>query len=225
MKYAEIAHHLSRPRLNRYLAVCGDRRRAIRLYKGNLTIAQAFHPLLGVLEVAFRNNLYEAVAVYFNDPNWIINQKRGFMAHSSLAGSKYALRRQVESAERRIARNHHKITSARVIAEQSFGFWTDLFEPHHYRLLGGSPINTFSNLARGSQRNTVAHALHKVRKFRNRINHNEPTILRGTAIDFARATNVYDTMIDIFDSLDSGLITFIKSLDKVNRTISRVRNI
>lgn len=224
MKYAELAKHLSRPRIDRYLAACGDKKRAISLYKGNLTIAQAFHPLLGVLEVVFRNHLYEAVAIYFKDPAWIIRQKLGFMADRSLAGTNYALRKQVESAERRINRNRYNVTSTRLVAEQNFGFWTDLFEPHHYRLLGGSPIHTFPNLPSGTQRTTVAHALHKVRKFRNRINHNEPTILNKQAVDFAPIEDVYNTIIDVFDWLDADLVGFIKSLDKVNRTISHVRN-
>jgi hypothetical protein len=39
-----------------------------------------------------------------------------------------------------------KVTSGKIIAEQTLGFWTDLFEVHHYRLLKGKPIQIFNLL-------------------------------------------------------------------------------
>jgi hypothetical protein len=80
MKFTELERHLSIPRINRYLTLCGNKTKAAKLYKGNLAIAQAFHPILGVFEVVLRNHLYNAVANYFRDIDWIINQQAGFMS-------------------------------------------------------------------------------------------------------------------------------------------------
>lgn len=53
--------------------------KAMMLYYGNLKIAQAFHPFLGILEVILRNRLHSILAKFFNDGNWIITQQGGFM--------------------------------------------------------------------------------------------------------------------------------------------------
>jgi hypothetical protein len=117
------------------------------------------------------------------------------------------------------------VTSHRLIAEQTFGFWTDLLTPHHYRLIGGSAIHAFANRPSAITRANISDGLYKIRQFRNRINHNEPTFLHNHVINFTPVIDVYDTMIDMFNWFDPDLIKFIKSLDKVNRTVSRCQNI
>ncbi len=85
MKYQKVRLYLSSQRIDRYLIATGNRKtRAVRLYKANLKIAQSFHPLLGALEVTLRNRINTILSAHFSDPDWIINQKTGFMAAPSL---------------------------------------------------------------------------------------------------------------------------------------------
>ena len=177
MKFTEIEKHLSKPRINRYLHICGNKTKAIKLYKAKIKLSQAFHPLLGVIEVALRNNINEALTAYFGDSDWIINQKTGFMASPTLRGTKFYLKTEVERTERKLRQRGLAVSSGKIIAEQTFGFWTDLFEPHHFRLIGASSMNAFSNLPTASNRIAVSVKLRKIRKFRNRIN-------RGRADNF-----------------------------------------
>ena len=59
------------------------------------------------------------------------------MCNNSLRPSRFFLKYSIDKAERTIRRKGGTVSSGKVIAEQSLGFWTSLFEPHHYRLIGG----------------------------------------------------------------------------------------
>lgn len=131
------------------LATGNSSKRTVKLYKANLRITQSFHPLLGVFEVVLRNRINDVLTSHFSDPEWIINQKNGFMSDPALSythkktGQKQTnnfLKREIQKVEDRLKKNAIPITSGKVIAEQTLGFWTDLFEVHHYKLLKVSPL-------------------------------------------------------------------------------------
>lgn len=225
MKFNEIEQYLSVPRIGRYLYVCGNKTRAVKLYKANMKLAQAFHPLLGFIEVVLRNRVNEAVAAHFGDADWVINQKTRFMLSPSLRGTRFFLKSEVEKAERKLANRSLSVTSGRIIAEQTFGFWTDLFEPHHFRLIAASPMRAFKNLPSGYGRKEVVEELTKIRKFRNRINHNEPIVLYRNRIDFVFAEGIHESIKNVLNWLDPQLVGWIKDLDKVNKIILQSRKI
>lgn len=101
------------------------------------------------------------------------------------------LLKAVRGEERKLGNKGITITSGRIIAEQAFGFWTELFENHHYKILKGRPIKAFSNLPSGISHTRVLAELTKVRRFRNRINHNEPVCFVNSAIDLTVTQAVY----------------------------------
>lgn len=84
MKFSDVRLYISAPRINKYLIATGSKTKAVKLYKANLKISQAFHPILGVMEVVLRNRLNTLISAHFSDPDWIINQKTGFMSDPSL---------------------------------------------------------------------------------------------------------------------------------------------
>ncbi len=85
MKFNESLLFFSSSRIDRYHNATGKiELKTIELYKANLTLSKYFHPLLGIFEVLFRNIINEILSNYFNDPNWIINQKSGFMIDPTL---------------------------------------------------------------------------------------------------------------------------------------------
>lgn len=152
------------------------------LYYGNLKLAQVFHPLLGVLEVILRNRLYSELVKHFNDGNWIINQQNDFMKSPLLVKrnkrtgeiltNDYLLR-EASKAEQKLKHKNVNITTGRIIAEQTLGFWISFFDLIHYKILKGSPIRTFQKLPNGYGRKEIYEALNRICDFRNRINHNE----------------------------------------------------
>lgn len=235
MKFKDFRQHFSSARISRYLVATGNRQqRANKLYKANLKVSAAFHPILGVLEVVLRNRLNDILTSHFTDPDWITNQKTGFMIDASL---RYTHKRtgqirtnnfllsEVVKSEKRIRKRGLAVTSSKIISEQNFGFWTDLFEVHHYRLLLGKPIKIFKTMPPGYGRKEVCDALNTIRMFRNRINHNEPICFGGSHIDFTDATNVYNSLISILTWIDPAIINWIKDLDKVLKTIDSAKKV
>lgn len=235
MKFESFKQYFSEARINRYLAVTGySTEKTLELYKANLKSSQAFHPLLGVFEVIFRNRINDILTTHFADPDWIFNQKTGFMSDSSL---KYInkrtgqhkindfLKKEVIKAEKRLTKTKTAITSGKIIAEQTLGFWTELFEVHNYRLLKGKPIQIFSSLPSKHGRKEVNDELYKIRVFRNRINHNEPIFFNGDEIDFSQSLIVHQSIHNLLSWIDPEIIKLIFDLDNVKQTIEEAKNI
>ncbi|MEJ5145996.1 hypothetical protein [Sphingobacterium sp. MYb388] len=100
--------YLSRSRYNRYLyATHNHKEKAKRLYNANIRLAQAFHPLLTQFEVILRNSLSNILAAHFIDPDWIINQKNGFMSNPSLGQSRYYLKECIIKSERKFNKKYN----------------------------------------------------------------------------------------------------------------------
>jgi hypothetical protein len=235
MKFSDLQRYFSSARINRYLAaVSNSKTRAAKLYKANLLVSQAFHPLLGVVEVVLRNRLNDVLTSHFMDQDWIVNQKAGFMSDISLTyldkrtGRQVVndfLKSEITRAENRLKRIGVPLTSGKIIAEQTFGFWTELFEVYHYRLLKGVPIKIFQSLPSGYGRKEIHAELESIRRFRNRINHNEPVCFKANTIDLSEARAAYSAIQDILRRVDPVLLRYTHSLDKVQKAIDRAAKV
>ena len=96
MQFQKVRLYLSSSRIDRYLiATENSSTKSVKLYKANLKISQSFHPILGILEVTLRNRINTILAGHFVDPDWIINQKTGFMIDPSLTYKDYRTHRMV----------------------------------------------------------------------------------------------------------------------------------
>lgn len=230
MRFKDFRKYFSAARIDRYLiATANSSKRAVKLYKANLKVAQSFHPILGVLEVVIRNRINDILSSHFTDTDWIINQKNGFMIDPSLTyihkrtGQQKTndfLLREVQKAEKRLKSSGIAVTSGKIIAEQTLGFWTDLFQAHHYRILKGKQIQVFNHLPARHGRKEVNEELDKIRRFRNRINHNEPICFKGNIIDFSGALEVYQSIKNILDWIDPELTKLVKDIDAVTKNIN-----
>lgn len=235
MRINKVRSNLSSARINRYLIATGNNNsKAIKLYKHNLKVSQSFLPILSILEVVIRNKINTILTSYFTDSDWIINQKNGFMSHPSLTYRhpltnrivhNHFLKKSVEKSESRLTRHGLPLSSGKIISDQSFGFWTEMFELTFYRILTGRPIQIFTNLPPNTNRIDVMNRLDKIRSFRNRISHNEPICFHNNTIDFSNAIDVYNTIIELFDWIDPELKKFIKDIDSVSVKITNARRI
>ena len=186
MKYKKVVRLYSNSRVSKYFrATNRNKNKAVMLYFANLKIAQAFHSLLSSFEVILRNQLHYALARHFSDGNWIINQKSGFMVDPSLTYinkrskkkvvNDYILK-EVKKAEKKITDRGVIVTTGRVIAEQTLGFWNSFYETHHYALLSGVPCRIFKKLPSGYGRKEINEIILRIRELRNRINQNRTTL-------------------------------------------------
>lgn len=230
MLYKDFISHFSELRISSYyIAANNSEEKTIELYKANLKIAAAFHPLIGILEVVLRNRLDTILTLHFRDADWIINQKEGFMSDPSLIfRSKKTgliktndfLKQEISKTEKKLYKAGVKLSSGKVISEQTFSFWTDLFEIYHYRLLKGKPIQIFTELPCGYGRKQIKDHLDNIRRFRNRINHNEPICFKGNKADMAAMLTVYQSIIDILTWIEPALLQFSADLNNVLETVS-----
>ena len=143
------------------------------------------------------------------------------MSDRSLRGTNFFLRKSVEKAERRLTINSVAVTSGKIIAEQTLGFWTSLFETHHYRLIGGRSIKAFAHLPPGAGRKRIFKDLEKLREFRNRINHNEPICFDFNTLNFDKAEKVRVVIGELLTWIDPQIPGFYKSLDNTLKVISK----
>lgn len=221
MEYSKLEYFVSQPRLDRFLIAAGhSKTKAQKLYRANLRVSQAFYPILNLFEITLRNCINYQLSSHFSNSNWIIIEKNGFMSDSTLAPSQFYLKNSIIKAERNIRRNRTSITSGKVIAEQSFGFWTSLFEPHHYRLVGGSPIHVFTQKPSFVNRNIITQKLKKIREFRNRIYHNEPICFNASSIDYTDALFVLNEIYELLNWIDLEIKKYFEYYDSVNEKIS-----
>ena len=225
MEHSKLEYYLSKPRLNRFIkAANGSPAKAQLLYKDNLLVSQAFYPVLNLFEIFLRNKLNNQLAEHFSNPNWIVEEKLGFMNDPSLEKSKFILKKSVLKAENLIFRKGNKVTSGKVLAEQSFGFWTSLFEPHHFKLICGVPILCFPNKPNQVNRKLLARKLNTIREFRNRIYHNEPICFIGDKIDYAPALKVRFQIIKLLEWMEKDLVEFINQFDFTETIISKTNH-
>lgn len=226
MEYNQLEYYVSQPRLHRFLQATGNSKsKAQKLYRINLRASQAFYPILNLFEIVLRNIINYQVSSHFANPNWIITEKTGFMNDASLQRSHYYLKNSVQKAERTIRRMGGTVTAGKVIAEQSLGFWTSLFDSHHYRLIGGVVIHCFPIKPASVNRNIINQKLNDIRKFRNRIYHNEPICFNGNNIDFSEAIRIKEEIYQVFEWIDEDLVDYIEYFNGIDAKINAIRNL
>lgn len=226
MEYNKLEYFLSQPHLQRFLvAASNSKTKAQQLYRINLRVSQAFYPILNLFEIFLRNSVNYQITSHFTNPNWIIFEKQGFMSDNTLTTSRFYLRNSVNKAERTIRRKGGTISSGKVIAEQSFGFWTSLFETHHYRLIGGVVIHCFPNKPNNVNRSAISQKLNRIREFRNRVYHNEPICFSSHNIDFNTAEDIRDEIFEMLTWVDSDLSTYTEYFNGINSKIEQANNI
>ncbi len=216
MDYTKLEHYVSKPRLDRYLISCSNSQaRAINLSAENIKVSQAFYPLMNLFETFLRNKINDNLTTHFSDGAWIINQKTGFMSDPSL-GPKYRMKKCVIDAEFNI---RGTITPGKIVAEQSLGFWTSLFEPSHYSLISGSVLGCFPNKPTTANRNTISSYLKRIREFRNRIYHNEAICFNNITIDFTHVSAIKSDIYTLLDWMDADLKPYVQQFDNISAAI------
>lgn len=226
MEYNKLEYYLSQPRLSRFLLASGNSKiKAQKLYRANLRVAQSFYPILNLFEIFLRNTCNYQVSSHFANPNWIITEKNGFMSDVSLTASRFYLKKSIINAEKSIRRKGKIITAGKVVAEQSFGFWSSLFDTHHYRLIGGIVIHSFNHKPTRVNRSILSQKLNKVREFRNRVYHNEPICFNGNAICFAYAESIKNEIYELLNWIDPDLTNYVEYFDAIDNKINIAKNI
>ena len=143
-----------------------DEARAILHYQCNLELAEAFYTSLSVFEVTLRNALSRELQTMTGRDDW-------YVVFANTPGLS-RLNCYVTQASKQITGRHESITSSRVIAELTLGFWVSLLNSEYERLLWKDLRRAFPFMPKKDrQRKNVSAPLNTFRTFRNRVFHNE----------------------------------------------------
>ncbi|MDR0714418.1 MAG: Abi family protein [Bacteroidales bacterium] len=157
----------SEKRMEKYFNRYSDPRKAMLHYQCNIELAEAFYPSIATFEVALRNAVGRELAVLFGREDWYVL----FTATPGLTD----LNKYITQANKQIAGRKEYISSSKIIAELTLGFWVSLFNVEYERILWKSLRKVFPNMPKKDrQRKKVAPPLNRFRTFRNRIFHHEP---------------------------------------------------
>jgi len=170
-------------------------------YKQNLRFSKNYYIPLSVLEVALRNSIDFHLSTKLGT-DWINDD--AFLQKDSISF-------RVEAISK-ILKRRETLTKGKIIAELSFGFWTSLFKlPYKKHWRTKDIKSVFPNMPGinvvAISRDTIFSDLDLVRKFRNRLFHNEKVIDKD---EFATVEQAVHKLLSYFDN---DLVRFV---DEVN---------
>jgi hypothetical protein len=167
----EIEGAISRERLKRYLIAAGnDLSSAIALYEQNVAVSEAVFGLLHALEVAIRNSMHDELTAHYGTSRWFQSKT---VPLTSYGVDKVAA--AIRDAGGPTA------SPGKVIAEFTFGFWSNLAARGYHWTLWQPCLHRAFRTVRVAR--PVVHArLESIRTLRNRIAHHEPVLTSQRAL-------------------------------------------
>lgn len=175
---AKLEAIISKERLGTYFqAAAFDVDRALRLYVWNMKLSAAFLPLLCSAEICLRNLVSARLAAAF-EPVWWRDP-----AFLLLLGGKG--KGIVKRAEGKIIKHGNVVTSGRITAELSFGFWEGMLLEKYQAPLWAPLHPHFPDIPDQVDQAELHTKCGVVRELRNRISHHEPIFRRNISQDYS----------------------------------------
>lgn len=178
-------------------------------YIFNIKISETFYPILSALEIALRNNIYNAVC-NIKGKNWLINE---INSQSILSINERNL--LIESYNKLSKKHYGKtITESGLIAELTFGFWVNLCKKSYKNSLWdkqnffGNVFPDFDNYFTSptwDKTKVIFPELKNILILRNRIFHHEIIINNKNGIE-----NIYDKAERVLYSLSTDYADLFK---------------
>ena len=178
-------------------------------YIFNIKISETFYPILSALEIALRNNIYNAVC-NIKGKNWLINE---INSQSILSINERNL--LIESYNKLSKKHYGKtITESGLIAELTFGFWVNLCKKSYKNSFWdkqnffGNVFPDFDNYFTSptwDKTKVIFPELKNILILRNRIFHHEIIINNKNGIE-----NMYDKVERVLYSLSTDYADLFK---------------
>ncbi|MBQ8867609.1 MAG: Abi family protein [Bacteroidaceae bacterium] len=202
----------SNKRMERYFALYpNDEDKAIRHYQSNIQLTEAFYTSLSVLEVALRNALSRELETMTGREDW-------YTIFPNTPGLTN-LNRYVTQAAKQIAGRHEQITSSKIIAELTLGFWVSLLNAEYERLLWKDLRRAFPYLPKKErQRKNVSAPLNRFRAFRNRVFHNE-----SICWNLRRVQEIHSELLLLLGWINKDLPKWLTNFDRFDEVQMKIR--
>lgn len=198
--------------MERYFALYPNNEdKAIRHYQSNIQLTEAFYTSLSVLEVALRNALSRELETMTGREDW-------YTIFPNTPGLTN-LNRYVTQASKQIAGRHEQITSSKIIAELTLGFWVSLLNAEYERLLWKDLRRAFPYLPKKErQRKNVSAPLNRFRAFRNRVFHNE-----SICWNLRRVQEIHSELLLLLGWINKDLPKWLTNFDRFDEVQMKIR--
>jgi hypothetical protein len=164
-----------------------------------------------MFEVALRNSLNRELTDYFGTSEW-------YLKIDSINGLRN-LKGSINTAKKHIANRNETITSDKVIAELTLGFWVKLLNAEYERILWKPLRKVFPYANKNErQRNKVSAPINKIRDFRNRVFHHEPISWRLDKLE-----NTNSQIIMVIKWINEDLPELVSTIDRVTEVLNKVK--
>jgi hypothetical protein len=199
MNTHDLEKILSKKRLSIYYNLFPtSKEKAIEYYKLNTQISESLYPLLSNLEIALRNAIHNSFTIHFKSADWFLQFNQP------------PLLDQTNIAKRKILAANKLLTTDKVVAELTFGFWTALFNKQYAKDLWKPLMYAFPLLHTiNKRRDKISYKLNQIRKFRNRIFHYEPICNDLNAL-FTNHHNI----LEILNWINSDFVSWASEIDR-----------
>lgn len=104
-----------------------------------------------------------------------------------------------------------------------FGLWTSLMKEDVHRVTKGILMKVFHNKG-DKNRKEIAEVLDKIRKFRNRVAHNEPLCFNNTVFDLTATRNIYELCKETLYLLNQDLKIFSEELYIIHEELKNIQH-
>ena len=202
----------SEKRMERYFILYpNDESRAVKHYQSNIKLTEAFYTSLSVLEVALRNALSRELKTMTGRDDWYVI----FANTPGLTN----LNKYITQASKQIAGRHEQITTSKIIAELTLGFWVSLLNAEYERLLWKDLRRAFPYIPkRDRKRKNVSAPLNRFRAFRNRVFHNE-----SICWNMKKVQEIHDELLLVLEWINKDLPEWLTEIDRFENVQEQIK--
>ena len=216
--------------MRKYLVACNnDTRRAMTLYRHNLTLSQQMFTMISCFEVALRNKIDKEMKQHWGN-DWLrdfVMPGGAFASDGRAAGTKKIIKKAYDDLM-----NNNDYSHSKLLSQMEFGVWKYMFSPIQFRLTGSRLLHIFPNKARSTPQIQYNHSyvyneLDKINTLRNRIAHHEPVCfaLQQPVIDTAYILNEYQKIQTLFMWMGIDSRALLYGLDHIQQVCMRINEL
>ena len=188
-----------------------DESRAVKHYQSNIKLTEAFYTSLSVLEVALRNALSRELKTMTGRDDWYVI----FANTPGLTN----LNKYITQATKQIAGRHEQITTSKIIAELTLGFWVSLLNAEYERLLWKDLRRAFPYIPKKDRkRKNVSAPLNRFRAFRNRVFHNE-----SICWNMKKVQEIHDELLLVLEWINKDLPKWLTKIDRFENVQEQIK--
>lgn len=211
---------ISTPRYLRYFNACGNRERALQLYKANIALSQQLYGVIGLFEIILRNSI---------DRHMIVRRGSEWLQEAVAPGGYLDINPGCEKSFHLIQEVIQKLaleyTHDRLITKLTLGFWTYQFAPKEFAAAGSTLLEIFPNRPFGTRQKQIFQNLVMINDIRNRIAHHEPVCFEKNSVSTDRAMRRYELILKLLGWLGCDQKKMLHGIDGVREAIHVVSNV